>query len=164
MGKEFYNADVQKSLKKYNVNHYSTLKVSVVERFNRTLKNDMWKMFTLYGNYKWVELPRLVPDYNSRKHRTISMRPADVTSAIAERLLGTGYTPNWTTEMFTIFKVPRTNSVTYLFEDYRGKSIAGAFYEHNVTNLDVNLVEKVLRKKGDKVYVKWLGFDRSHNS
>jgi len=36
-----------------------------------------------------------------------------------------GYTPNCTTEMFKIVKVQRTNSVTYLFEDYRGKSIAG---------------------------------------
>ena len=44
MGKEFYNADVQKILKKHDDNHYSTystLKASVVERFNRTLKNDM---------------------------------------------------------------------------------------------------------------------------
>ena len=77
MGKEFYNADVQKILKKYDVNHYSTystLKVSVVEWFNRTLKNDMWKMFTLNGNYKWIdELPRLVSDYNARKHRTIGL-------------------------------------------------------------------------------------------
>jgi len=43
MGKEFYKADVQKILKKHDVNHYSTystLKASVVERFNRTLKND----------------------------------------------------------------------------------------------------------------------------
>jgi len=55
MGQKFYNADVQKILKKHDVNHYSTystLKASVVERFNRTLKNDMWKMFTLNGNYK----------------------------------------------------------------------------------------------------------------
>jgi len=41
IGKEFYNADVQKILKKHDVNHYSTLKPSVVERFNRTLKNNM---------------------------------------------------------------------------------------------------------------------------
>ena len=201
MGKEFYNADVRNILKKHNVNHYSTystLKASVVERFNRTLKNDMWKMFTLNGNYKWVdELPRLVSDYNARKHRTIGMRPSDVTSAIAEKLLGTvysaikiagpakfkagdsvrvskyktifekGYTPNWTTEVFTIVKVQRTNPVTYLLEDYRGNSVAGAFYEHELhraTHPDVYLVEKVLRRKGDKVYVKWLGFDGLHNS
>ena len=201
MGKEFYNTDVQKILKKHDVNHYftySTLKASVVERFNRTLKNDMWKMFTLNGNYKWVdELPRLLSDYNARKHRTIGMRPAEVTPAIAERLLDTvysaikiagpakfkigdsvrvskyktifekGYTSNWTTEVFTIVKVQRTNPVTYLLEDYCGKSVAGAFYEyelHRATHPDVYLVEKVLRRKGDKVYVKWLGFDESHNS
>ena len=77
------------------------------------------------------------------------------------------YTPNWTTEEFTIVKMQRTNPVTYLFEDYRGKSVAGAFYEHELhraTHPDVYLVEKVLRRKGDKVYVKWLGFDGSHNS
>ena len=42
MGKEFYNANVQKFLKKHNINHYSTysiMKTFVVERFNRTLKN-----------------------------------------------------------------------------------------------------------------------------
>ncbi|XP_036146039.1 uncharacterized protein LOC118646694 [Monomorium pharaonis] len=78
-----------------------------------------------------------------------------------------GYTPNWTTEVFKIVKMQRTNLVTYLLEDYRGTSIAGAFYKHELhraTHPDVFLVEKVLRKKGDEVYVKWLGFDGSHNS
>ena len=45
--------------------------------------------------------------------------------------------------------------------------VAGGFYEHElqrVTDPDVYVVEKVLRRKGDKVYVKWLGFDKSHNS
>ncbi|XP_070151047.1 uncharacterized protein [Polyergus mexicanus] len=56
------------------------------------LKNDMWKMFTLNGTYKWVDaLPRLVSDYNARKHRTIGMRPIDVTPAIADKLLNTVY-------------------------------------------------------------------------
>jgi len=62
MGKEFYNADVQRLVNKHGINHYSTyslMKASIVERFNRTLKNDMWKMFTLNGNYKWIDLPRL---------------------------------------------------------------------------------------------------------
>ncbi|XP_012056381.1 PREDICTED: uncharacterized protein LOC105619472 [Atta cephalotes] len=79
MGKEFYNANVQKILKKHDINHYSTysLKASVVEGFNHTLKNDMWEMFTLNGNYKWIdELPHLVSDYNARKHRTIGKQPA----------------------------------------------------------------------------------------
>jgi len=46
IGKEFYNTDVQKIFKKHDVNHYSTystLEASVVELFNRTLKNDNGK-------------------------------------------------------------------------------------------------------------------------
>ena len=200
-GKEFYNTDFQKLVEKHNINHYSTysvMKASVVERFNRTLKNDMWKMFTLNGTYEWIdELPRLVSDYNGRKHRTIGARPIDVTPAVADRLLPTvynvvniaarpkfkvgdsvrvskfktvfekGYTPNWSTEVFKIAKVQRTNPVTYLLEDYRGKPIAGGFYERELQKTavpEVYLVEKTLRRKGDKVFVKWLGFDSSHNS
>ncbi|KYQ47695.1 hypothetical protein ALC60_13272 [Trachymyrmex zeteki] len=34
----------------------------------------------------------------------------------------------------------------------------------NLQTKDMYLVEKVLRKKGKEVYVKWLGFDNSHNS
>ncbi|XP_071653079.1 uncharacterized protein [Temnothorax longispinosus] len=63
--------------------------------------------------------------------------------------------------------VQKTNPVTFLLEDSRGKPVAGGFYEyelHRVANPDVYLVEKVLRKRGDEVYVKWLGFDNSYNS
>ncbi|XP_011859021.1 PREDICTED: uncharacterized protein LOC105556534 [Vollenhovia emeryi] len=95
MGKEFYNTYVQRLLKKQNINLYSTysiMKASVVERFNRTLKNAMWKMFTLNGSYKWTDLlSRLTAEYNARKHRTIGMRPVDVTPAVADRLLKTVY-------------------------------------------------------------------------
>jgi len=127
----------------------------------------------------------------------IGMRPVDVTPAVVERLLATvysaikiagpakfkvgdllrvskyktvfekDYTPNWITEVFKIVKVQRTNPVTYLLEDYRGKSIAGVFYEyelHRATHPDIYLVEKVLRRRGNEVYIKWLGFDGSHNS
>ncbi|EFN90043.1 hypothetical protein EAI_03333, partial [Harpegnathos saltator] len=73
-----------------------------------------------------------------------------------------GYTPNWTTELLKIVKVQTTNPATYLLEDSRRKSIAGEFYEyelHRAANPDVYLVEKMLRKSGDKILVKWLGFD-----
>jgi len=54
------------------------------------------------------------------------------------------YTPNWTTEVFKIIKVQRTNPVMYLLEDYRGKSVTGAFYEHELfraADPDVYLVK-----------------------
>ncbi|XP_036139524.1 uncharacterized protein LOC118644641 [Monomorium pharaonis] len=174
MGKEFHNADVQKRLKKHNINHYSTysvMKASVVERFNCMLKNDMWKQFTFNGNYKWIDmLPRLVFNYNTRKHRTIGMRPIDVTLEVAESLLAAVYNAIKITgpAKFKVGDSVRSSiPIPYLLEDYRGKSISGAFYEyelHRAIYPDVFLVEKILRRKGDEVYVKWLGFDGSHNS
>jgi len=78
-----------------------------------------------------------------------------------------GYTLNWTTEVFKITKVQKTNPVTYLLKDSCGKPVAREFYEyelHRVANPDVYLIEKVLCKKRNEVYVKWLRFDSSHNS
>ncbi|XP_025155132.1 uncharacterized protein LOC112588676 [Harpegnathos saltator] len=162
-GKEFYNTELQRLVKKHGVNHYSiysVMKASVVERFNRMLKNNMWKMFTFNGTYKWIDLlPRLIAEYNTRKHRTIGMRPIDVTPTIANKLLNTVYSIGQ-----LILQLTQSCN---LLADSRGKPIAGGFYEHelhSVTNPDVYLVEKVLRRQGDKAYVKWLGFDNSHNS
>ncbi|XP_026829456.1 uncharacterized protein LOC113562904 [Ooceraea biroi] len=125
------------------------------------------------------------------------MRPVDVTPVTAARLLSTvykrvkiaapakfragdtvrvskyktvfakGYTPNWTTEVFKVAKVQRTNPAKYLLENYRVNPISGGFYEHELLRArhpDVYLVEKVLRRRGNDVYVKWLGMDASHNS
>ncbi|XP_070158015.1 uncharacterized protein [Polyergus mexicanus] len=119
------------------------MKASVVERFNRKLKNNIWKIFTLNGNYKCIDTLLIVREYNARKQHTIGMRPIDVTPAIADKLLN------------TIVKVQKTNLVTYVFENSRGNPVAGGFYEyelHHVANPDVHLVEKVIRKEDDKVY------------
>ncbi|XP_029664354.1 uncharacterized protein LOC115236194 [Formica exsecta] len=78
-----------------------------------------------------------------------------------------GFTPNWTTEIFRIAKIQQSNPVTYLLKDSRGEPIAGGFYEHEllrVNDPNVYLVEKVLRRRGNEVYVKWLRMDESHNS
>ena len=77
------------------------------------------------------------------------------------------YTPNWTTETFKIVKKLTTNPRTYLLEDNRGQPIKGAFYEtelQKTAHPGVFLVERVLKRSGDREYVKWRGFDNSHNS
>ena len=41
----------------------------MVERFNRTLKQNMWRQFTVTNNRKWVDmLPVLLKQYNNTKH------------------------------------------------------------------------------------------------
>ena len=90
------------------------------------------------------------------------VRPSKYRSQFAK-----GYTPCWTTEIFRITHVRKTKPITYLLSDLSGNSIQGGFYEEEIQRVkhpDVYLVEKVLQRKGDKVLVKWLGFDSSHNS
>lgn len=77
-----------------------------------------------------------------------------------------GYTPNWTTEVFTIRKVQPTNPITYLLRDWQDVDVEGAVYteELKLTKYpDEYLVEKILRRRDNQVYVKWLGFDDEYN-
>ncbi|XP_070170919.1 uncharacterized protein [Polyergus mexicanus] len=78
-----------------------------------------------------------------------------------------GYTPNWSTEIFVIDKVFKNIPPYYHIKDMKGEEIKGTFYEQELqkTKIPTNiyLIEKILKKKGNKVYVKWLGFDNTHN-
>ncbi|KAL7297050.1 hypothetical protein TKK_0009477 [Trichogramma kaykai] len=85
----------------------------------------------------------------------------------AKHLFQKGYEPNWTTEVFTVHRVAPTDPVTYHLQDYLEQPISGCFYEEELSkakHADVYLVEKVIKRRGDQAYVKWLGFDDSHNS
>ncbi|XP_049826251.1 uncharacterized protein LOC126266390 [Aethina tumida] len=71
-----------------------------------------------------------------------------------------GYTPNWSNEIFTVEKVNLTHSTTYILQDDHQDRIMGGFYEHELQLAkypDIYLVEKVLKRKGNKAYVKWFG-------
>ncbi|KAL9979621.1 hypothetical protein ACROYT_G017304 [Oculina patagonica] len=53
-------------------------KAVVIERFNRTLKNKMYKQFTVQGNTQYLDmLPKLVKEYNNTKHSSIKMTPTE---------------------------------------------------------------------------------------
>ena len=50
---------------------------------------------------------------------------------------------------------------TYPINDLNGEEITGTFYEKELqkTNQQEFRIKKVIRKKGDKLYVKWKGCD-----
>ena len=50
--------------------------------------------------------------------------------------------------------------------DFNGEEITGTFYEKELQRIDQQefRIEKVIKKKGDKLYVKWKGYDNSFNS
>ena len=80
-GSEFYNKHMKDLLAEHNIKLYSTEneeKSSVVERWNRTMKDKMWKQFTVQNSTEWVDIvPKLLTKYNNTKHRSISMTPKE---------------------------------------------------------------------------------------
>ncbi|PFX21870.1 putative uncharacterized transposon-derived protein F54H12.3 [Stylophora pistillata] len=80
-GTEYYNSHVKDLMKSKGVVMYSIEneeKSSVCERWNRTIKTDMWKQFTIQNNTQYLDiLPRIVEKYNNRKHRSIGMTPTE---------------------------------------------------------------------------------------
>lgn len=82
-GSEFTNKDFQKFLKSEYIEFFTTkseIKSSVIERFNRTLKERMWRYFSKTNTMKYIDiLPKLMINYNNSYHRTIKTFPANVT-------------------------------------------------------------------------------------
>jgi hypothetical protein len=80
-GKEFDNAKMKTWRDKHNIEPYHTYgphKSVIVERFNRTLKTNMWTQLTALNTHEWVPLlAELIANYNSNTHRTMKMTPDD---------------------------------------------------------------------------------------
>ena len=84
---------------------------------------------------------------------------------ISKYIFANGYAPNWSEKVF-VSKIKITVSWTYVISDLNVKKIAGSFYEKELqkTSQEKFRIEKVLKRKGDKLYVKWKGYDNSFNS
>ena len=65
-----------------------------------------------------------------------------------------------------IKKVKSTVSWTYVITDPNGEVIVGTFYEKELekANHEEIRIEKIIKRKGDKLYVKWKGNSNSFNS
>ena len=68
--------------------------------------------------------------------------------------------------MFVISKIKNTISSTYVINDLNDEEITGSSYEKELqkTNQKEFRIEKILKRKGDKLYVKWKGYDNRFNS
>ena len=63
-------------------------------------------------------------------------------------------------------KVKNTVPWTYFINDLNGEEIIGTFFEKELqkTNQKEFRIEKVIKRKGDKLNVKWKGYDNLFNS
>ena len=171
---------------------YNEGKSVVAERFIRTLKTKIYKYMPLGSENVYIDkLDDIVGEHNNTYHRTIKMKPVDVKDntyidfkkevndkdpkfkvgdhvriSKYKNIFAKGYMPNWSGEVFILKKVKNTVPWTYVINYLNGEEIIGTFYEKQLqkTNQKEFRIEKVLKKKGDKLYVKWKGYNNSFNS
>ena len=84
-----------------------------------------------------------------------------------KNIFAKGYVPKkWSEEVFIITKVKNTVPLTYIFSNLKGEEIVGKFYKKKLqkTNQKKIRVERIIKIKSNKQYVKWKGYDNSFNS
>ena len=164
----------------------------VVERFIRTIKNKIYKYMTSISKNVYIDkLDDIVHIYNNKKHRTITIKPIDVKDnayidfskevndndskfkvgdhvriSKYKNIFAKGYIPNWSEETFVIKKIKNIVPWTYVINDLNGDEITGIFYEKELQKIAQKEfgIKKVIKKKGDKLYVEWKRYDNSLNS
>ena len=83
-----------------------------------------------------------------------------------KNIFAKGYTPNWLEEAFVVSKIKNTVPWACVVSDLNGEEITGNFYEKELQRASQEKlrIEKVLKRKGDKLYAKWKGYDSRFNS
>ena len=126
------------------------------------------------------KLDDIVNEYNNTYHRTIKMEPVHIkdNTYIDSMELHSIKEVNDKDPKFKvgnhvrifkyklIKKVKNTVPWPYVVNDLNNDEIIGTFYEKELqkTNQKEFRIEKVIKKKGDKLYVKWKGYDSSFNN
>ena len=164
----------------------------VPEGFIRTLKTKIYKYMTSVSKNVYIDqLDDIVNKYNKTYHRTIKMKPVYVKNhayidsgkevndkdpkfqvgdhvriSKYKKHFAKGYTPNWSEDVFVIKEVKNTAPWTYVINNLNSEKIIGTFYEKELqeTNQRKHRIEKVIKRKGNKLYVRWKGCENWFNS
>ena len=163
-----------------------------LKRSIRTLKTKIYKYMTSVSKNVYIDkLDDMVNEYNNTYHRAIMMKPIgfkdntyidsmelsrsndkDPQSKVSDyvtiskytNFFAKGHIPNWSEEVFAIKKVK--NTVLNVINDLNGDGIIETFCEKELqkTNQQECRIKNVIKRKGDKLSVKWKGYDSSCNS
>jgi len=165
-GNEF-KGECEKLFQKHQIKIVTSttkLKASVVERFNRTLKEKIFRIFTFNKNTKYSKiLPEILDSYNNSYHRSIKTTPNSVNEKNKDKIFQTlygdlntfsfdnyirfkfkrgdyvriateknifdkGYTPNYSKEIYVVWKLIASNPPRYNIRSLDNEEYTYNFY------------------------------------
>ena len=149
----YYNI-LPELIKKYNNRFHHTVKMRPID-VNKT--NEKHIKNTVY-NY---DITNKKPKFKINDLVRISLKRRELFDKPTGNI-------KWSEELFRIYKINKSNVITYQLKDMNDEIIKGIFFEKEL-QLTKNttgeyIIEKILKTKGNQIYVKWRNYDSSFNS
>ena len=149
----WYNI-LPKLIKTYNNRYHSTIKMKLIEVNKNNEKcikqfSYMYNKTNKFPKYKINDLVRI-----SLKRRDVFDKPSG--------------NIKWSEELFKIYDINRSDVIMYKLKDMNDEIIEGSFYEKELQKTkntsDEYIIEKIIKTKNDKLFIKWRGYNNSFNS
>ena len=142
VSKKLYIDKLDDIVNKYNNTYHDTIKMKPVDVKSNT----------------YIDSSNEINDKNSNLKLVIMFEYQNLKTFLQEAMFQIG--------VFVTKKIKNTVPWTYVINDLNGEEIAGTFSENELqkTNQKEFRIEKVIKRQGYELYVKWKGYDNSFNS
>ena len=144
----FYNI-IDKLVNEYNNKYHRTIKMTPVEASKKINKNKIKEICNFEKTNKLAKFK--IGDY--------------VRISLNKNIFEKSYETNRTEEIFIIYDIKYSNVPYYYLKDLNDEKLDDTFYEQELqkTNLTLYVIEKIIKIKNDKLFVKWRGYNNSFN-
>ena len=144
--------DLDKLTNEYNNSYHRTIKMKPIDASLKVNENIVRN--NLY-NFRYT---------NKKPKFSIGDR---VRVSLLKNTFEKSYTSNWSQEIFIIDDIKTSNVHYYFLKDLQGEKIDGMFYEQELLKTkqnDLYIIEKIIKKVGNKYLVKWKNYSDKFNS
>ena len=140
-------------MKTYNNRYHHTIKMKPID-----VNKSNEKHIKMIHNYNIIDKK---PKYKVNDLVRISLKRRQLFDKPSGNI-------KWSEELFKIYKINKSNVITYKIKDLNDEIIKGIFYEKELqltkNTTEEYVIEKVLKTKGNQMYVKWRGYSNNFNS
>ena len=152
----WYNI-LQKLVKFYNNRYHNTIKDKPIN-ININKSNEKYIKDTIYK----YDITNKIPKFKINDIVRISLKRRELFDKPSSNI-------KWSEELFKIHSIDKSNVISYKINDMNNEIIQGIFYEKELQlskmkEDELYIIEKIIRKVGNKYLVKWRNYSNDFNS
>ena len=149
----WYNS-LPELIKTYNNRYHRTIKMKLIN-VNKT--NEKY----IKNNFYTYDVTNKIPKFKINDLVRISLKKRQLFDKPTRNI-------KWSEELFKIYKINKSNVISYQIKDMNDEIIKGIFYEKEL-QLSKNItgeyiIEKILKTKGNNIFVKWREYSNNFNA